>query len=329
MRYHEKLLLAAIPFSAVRHTGDKILLATKRACSEMGIGSFVESPNELEVIDTVTSCVHSTASDSASNIVCGWKEFDGHECNCHILALSLEKYLESPGEAVQLYDVEHPKKASTSVDNPDGSKYGDHQLCGVDWDIGRESCFVLQQHAVAIDLLQVTLTPTVSTVLPIIEALTGKLEDDYPSKYDGEPVSILNTDVQEARKRYRNNLKKEVGTLTKDTVLEWARAAYDVDWKPKAVAAPIQVVGSVAAASKPKKMLVTFMSDSEDEDDDVVAPSDTYATQATGEDVDEFSLYSTLKPCKKCEDPLECMEDLLTQLHWKGNEDGKLQAFSK
>ncbi|KAK3273540.1 hypothetical protein CYMTET_18230 [Cymbomonas tetramitiformis] len=170
--------------------------------------------------------------------------------------------------------------------------------------------------------------------------MTGKLEDDYPSKYDGEPVSILNTDVQEARKRYRNNLKKrfynelmsckledfcvatfldprykklefknltswERGTLTKDTELEWARAAYDADWKPKAVAAPIQVVGSVATASKPKKMLVTFMSDCEDEDDDVVAPSDTHATHATGEDVDEFSLYSTLKPCKKCEDPLE------------------------
>ncbi|KAK3243662.1 hypothetical protein CYMTET_46696 [Cymbomonas tetramitiformis] len=88
MRYHEKLL-AAIPFIAVRHTDDEILLATKRACSKMGIGSFVESPNEFEVIDTVTTCVHSTASESASNIVCGWKEFDAwslvqlpHSCPC-------------------------------------------------------------------------------------------------------------------------------------------------------------------------------------------------------------------------------------------------------
>ncbi|KAK3281746.1 hypothetical protein CYMTET_10480 [Cymbomonas tetramitiformis] len=96
----------------------------------------------------------------------------------------------------------------------------------------------------------------------------------------------------------------ESGTLTKDTVLKWARAAYDADWKPKAVDAPLQVVGSVAAASKPK--LVTFMSDSEDEDDGVVVPSDTHATQVTDEDVDEFSLYSSLKPCKKkCEDSLE------------------------
>ncbi|KAK3275421.1 hypothetical protein CYMTET_16446 [Cymbomonas tetramitiformis] len=104
---------------------------------------------------------------------------------------------------------------------------------------------------------------------------------------------------------FKNLARWESGTLTKDTVLEWARAAYDADWKPKAVAAPIQVVGSVAAASKPKKMLISFMSDSEDDDDDVVAPSDTHATQATGEDVYEFSLYSALKPCKKCEDPLE------------------------
>ncbi|KAK3279058.1 hypothetical protein CYMTET_13039 [Cymbomonas tetramitiformis] len=87
---HEKLL-AAIPFSDVRHTGPEILAATKKACAETGVGTFTD----LE--DTVTDCIHCTASDSASNIVSGWEKFDGHECNCHILALCVLEYLKTFG----------------------------------------------------------------------------------------------------------------------------------------------------------------------------------------------------------------------------------------
>ena len=87
-------LLGALPFSAVRHTGDELELATKRACASMGIGTFIEGDSP---VDIVSDSVHATTSDSASNIVSGWKCFDGHECNCHIIALAVTKYLESPG----------------------------------------------------------------------------------------------------------------------------------------------------------------------------------------------------------------------------------------
>ncbi|KAK3236766.1 hypothetical protein CYMTET_53112 [Cymbomonas tetramitiformis] len=89
-RLQEKLL-AAIPFSDVRHTGPEILAATKKACAEMGVGVF-SNPE-----DTVSDCVHCTASDTASNIVCGWEPFDGHECNCHILALCVLEFLKTHG----------------------------------------------------------------------------------------------------------------------------------------------------------------------------------------------------------------------------------------
>ena len=109
---------------------------------------------------------------------------------------------------MQLYDVEHPKKAATAVANPDGSKYGDHQLCGKDWDVVRESTYILSQHATVIDLLQVTSEPTVSQVLPVIGGLTRKLEPGHTLKYGGASVYILNTDVQDARKRFANDLIK-------------------------------------------------------------------------------------------------------------------------
>ncbi|KAK3259932.1 hypothetical protein CYMTET_31094 [Cymbomonas tetramitiformis] len=91
--YMERLL-AAISSSVVRHTADEIILATKRACSRMHIGSFIEGDSP---VDTVSNFFHATTSDSASNIVSGWKCFDGHECNCHIIALAVIKHLESPG----------------------------------------------------------------------------------------------------------------------------------------------------------------------------------------------------------------------------------------
>ncbi|KAK3252202.1 hypothetical protein CYMTET_38486 [Cymbomonas tetramitiformis] len=87
----QERLLGAIPFSDVRHTGSEILTATKKACAVLGLGVYDDNS------DTVKDFVHCTASDSASNIVSGWEEFDGHECNCHILALCVLVYLKSYG----------------------------------------------------------------------------------------------------------------------------------------------------------------------------------------------------------------------------------------
>ncbi|KAK3245608.1 hypothetical protein CYMTET_44832 [Cymbomonas tetramitiformis] len=69
-------LVSAIPFSAVRHTGYELEIATKVACAKIGIGEF----DENEKVDTVVGSVHCTVSDNASNIVNGWNCFDGFEC---------------------------------------------------------------------------------------------------------------------------------------------------------------------------------------------------------------------------------------------------------
>ncbi|KAK3281790.1 hypothetical protein CYMTET_10436 [Cymbomonas tetramitiformis] len=143
MNLHEKLL-GAIPFSDVRHTGYEIGEATKVCCADMGVGVYTDSTKDC-VEDTVKDSVHCTVSDSASNIVNGWNTFDGHECNDHLLALCVHAYLDTPGvkevfrklrgmtthfnhsQAIQMYDVEHTVKAGNAMDNPDGSKYGDHK----------------------------------------------------------------------------------------------------------------------------------------------------------------------------------------------------------
>ncbi|KAK3235963.1 hypothetical protein CYMTET_53851 [Cymbomonas tetramitiformis] len=87
----QQRLLAAVPFSDVRHTAAEILVATKKACAAMGVGVFDDEK------DTVCEFVHCTASDSASNIVSGWGAFDGHECNRHLLALCVLEFLKSHG----------------------------------------------------------------------------------------------------------------------------------------------------------------------------------------------------------------------------------------
>ncbi|KAK3262020.1 hypothetical protein CYMTET_29105 [Cymbomonas tetramitiformis] len=72
-------------------------LATKRASADIGIGMYVESEEGNIVQDTVVESIHAMASDSASNIVKGWEVFDGHECSCHTLALSVGTFMESEG----------------------------------------------------------------------------------------------------------------------------------------------------------------------------------------------------------------------------------------
>ncbi|KAK3288967.1 hypothetical protein CYMTET_3579 [Cymbomonas tetramitiformis] len=61
----------------------------------MGVGAFVESGETR--VDTVAENVHCSVSDSASNIVNGWNMFDGHECNDHLLALTVLAFLQTAG----------------------------------------------------------------------------------------------------------------------------------------------------------------------------------------------------------------------------------------
>ena len=95
---HENLL-AAIPFPSVSHTGEELEKATKEACRDIGLGEYREASLEnehTEAMDTVTDFVHATCSDNASNIVNGWKCFDGHECCDHPIALTVKTVLEHP-----------------------------------------------------------------------------------------------------------------------------------------------------------------------------------------------------------------------------------------
>ncbi|KAK3288044.1 hypothetical protein CYMTET_4468 [Cymbomonas tetramitiformis] len=262
-------------------------------------------------------------------------------------AFHLTRWYMENQESVQLYDVEHPKKAATVVANPDGSKYGDHQLCGKDWDVVRESTYILSQHATVIDLLQVTSEPTVSQVLPMIGGLIRKLEPGHTLKYGGASVYILNTDVQDARKRFANDLIKrffndlmvckledwcvstlldprykmlqfknlerwERGTLAKFPVITWAKRAYAADWEP--VASEETSAVATPAIREEQSKLVSFLEDS-DEEDEVATGRETPAlaseapTAALVEE-DEFALYLALPPASMIENPIACCHSL-------------------
>ncbi|KAK3257694.1 hypothetical protein CYMTET_33231, partial [Cymbomonas tetramitiformis] len=98
-KLHERLV-AAIPFSSVRHTAAELESATKTACASMGIGKYEEvvcattDEEDPDLLDTVAECIHCTVSDNASNIVSGWTCFDGHECAAHTIALTVKTFLE-------------------------------------------------------------------------------------------------------------------------------------------------------------------------------------------------------------------------------------------
>ncbi|KAK3251343.1 hypothetical protein CYMTET_39313, partial [Cymbomonas tetramitiformis] len=198
----------------------------------MGVGAFVESGETR--VDTVAENVHCSVSDSASNIVNGWNMFDGHECNDHLLALTVLAYLHTAGiqedndtrtggggaflqakwflenqEAVQMYDVEHSVKAATAMDNPNGSKlYKDHKLSQAEWNVVKESVYVLQHPRGAVMLLQASKKPTVSIVLPVIGNLLHNLHEDTVLKWHSQPVVIQSEVVRDGRKNLYNAVKK-------------------------------------------------------------------------------------------------------------------------
>ncbi|KAK3247827.1 hypothetical protein CYMTET_42685 [Cymbomonas tetramitiformis] len=108
--------------------------------------------------------------------------------------------------AVQMYDVENPRKASTAVANPDGSVYGDHKLIDLEWDIVRDSSFVLYFPYVVVQRLQATHTPTSNLVMPFVSFLAYKLHDDTPLVISGVRREHIDQHVAAARR----NLYKDV-----------------------------------------------------------------------------------------------------------------------
>ena len=92
------------------------------------------------------------------------------------------------------------------MDNPDGSCYKDHKLQLFEWDVARESSYILAMTAMAIDILQSTKTVTISLLLPVIGRLTYNLKADTPVKHNGNFVQITSLEVQEARELLRKDI---------------------------------------------------------------------------------------------------------------------------
>ena len=67
-----EMLLGAVPFGDVKHTGDAILRASKQQLAGYGVGqyecSFTAAGTEIVLLDTVLQSVHMKVTDNASNI---------------------------------------------------------------------------------------------------------------------------------------------------------------------------------------------------------------------------------------------------------------------
>ncbi|KAK3237850.1 hypothetical protein CYMTET_52109 [Cymbomonas tetramitiformis] len=122
--------------------------------------------------------------------------------------------------AVQMYDVERPTKAATAIENPDGSVYRTHQLVADEWNIVRESMYVLAYAKIAVDLLQSTKKVTSNLVMPVIGRLVYAFHADTILKHERQPVFISNEAVKEAREFAYNDISKRFFNDLLDCKLE-------------------------------------------------------------------------------------------------------------
>ena len=80
-----EMLLSAVQFGDVKHTGDTILRASKQLLTGYGVGqyecSFTASGTEIVLVDTVFPCVYMKVTDNDSNIKKDFKFFDDEDTN--------------------------------------------------------------------------------------------------------------------------------------------------------------------------------------------------------------------------------------------------------
>ena len=88
-------LVTAEPFSSVDHVGEQIAATAKANLAALGVGVY----NPKERIDTVGGETHGSCIDQGSNIMSGFRDFEGGPCACHRLSNCLKKAFESPGIA--------------------------------------------------------------------------------------------------------------------------------------------------------------------------------------------------------------------------------------
>ncbi|KAK3269756.1 hypothetical protein CYMTET_21817 [Cymbomonas tetramitiformis] len=140
------------------------------------------------------------------------------------LVCNAARALDDPGScyavAVQVYDIESAEKAANAVPNQDGSVYKDHKLVDIEWDVVRESVYLLTYAAQAVDILQGTKYPTISLVLPIIGRLAYLASEWTSLKHEGKNVQVLNEDVKKARKLLAGDIKRRHFSDLMDSKLE-------------------------------------------------------------------------------------------------------------
>ena len=79
-------MVCAEPFSDVQHTGENISTHVKQQLAAIGVGAYEPKDN----IDTVADELHGVCTDQGSNMVVGFKDFEGGSCACHRLSNALK-----------------------------------------------------------------------------------------------------------------------------------------------------------------------------------------------------------------------------------------------
>ncbi|KAK3270147.1 hypothetical protein CYMTET_21444 [Cymbomonas tetramitiformis] len=80
-----ELLVRAVPFGEVAHSGLEIEKATKKALADFGVGVYDDANvnDDFEPVDTVLDCLHKAVADGASNIQKGLADFETSPCPVH------------------------------------------------------------------------------------------------------------------------------------------------------------------------------------------------------------------------------------------------------
>ncbi|KAK3249077.1 hypothetical protein CYMTET_41484 [Cymbomonas tetramitiformis] len=360
--FHERLV-AALPFSSVHHTAEEMERATKEACAEMGIGTYRLDVAPGDGEDTVANGIHGTVSDNASNIVSGWTCFDGHECTAHTIALIVKAFLmqqvvhkvfmklrgmtahfnHSVIGCKLLYECQKRYGLADSKppqDNDTRSGWGGACKQAMwylknQWQVVKESVYILVHSTAACDLLQGTKYATTNLVLPVIGRLAHIADDSTQLKFEGSAVTITNEHAKHARKlmyksvtkRYFNDLmdckledfaictvfdpryksfkfrsaqKWMRGTFTQEKGASWARAAWEHDWKPKPTEANSEVI--VTRKVTNRVSAANFLQDSDEEEP---PEARTSSGESGCEQMDELARYLAYPDAAQDTDPLK------------------------
>ncbi|KAK3276493.1 hypothetical protein CYMTET_15432 [Cymbomonas tetramitiformis] len=221
-------------------------------------------------------------------------------------------------------------QSATAVANPDGSVYRQHQLLIDEWNIVRESMYILHYAKIAVDMLQSTQTVTSNLFLAVGGRLAYTCHADTTLMFEGKPVQITNEHVKAARelmytnccKRFFNDLipcKLEdfaVATCL-DPHLKNFRFKYVERWRHGTFTAQMGVAwakkglrGELETQAKPRGCILngekgkpravvhreSFLTDSDDEEDDLQVACEQADPQV---EEDEFQRYMLLPEVRK------------------------------